>query len=242
MRRRWVDFGAFADPSASLCRWVKVDNVPNRYLLSDVYGKLLVVEIARSSSGRVAALQTRDLGDVSCSAIPRRGSLANVHIPQTASPTSLVFLSDTLLYLSSRFGDSQLIRLPPATLATSSSSKAAEAMDIEGGEHDGIQLVASFASLAPIIDCCVVAGEGGGAVSSTEADRAKHELTLVDRAEPRCHMLRSVQGWKSPSRQAGCRGEYGPTCLRRPLADSLSPAALGTRQPGNGGHPAPVVA
>lgn len=38
-------------------------------------------------------------------------------------------------------------------------------MDIEGEEEEGIQLVASYASLAPILDCCVVEGEGGGAAS-----------------------------------------------------------------------------
>lgn len=32
-------------------------------------------------------------------------------------------------------------------------------------EEEGIQLVASLASLAPILDCCVVEAEGGGAVS-----------------------------------------------------------------------------
>lgn len=45
--------------------WTQVDESPNRYLIGDIYGKLLAVEVVRSSSGKVAALQTRDLGDVS---------------------------------------------------------------------------------------------------------------------------------------------------------------------------------
>ncbi|ORY81221.1 CPSF A subunit region-domain-containing protein [Leucosporidium creatinivorum] len=129
-------------PVGMIQAWTQVDGSPNRFLIGDIYGKLLAIEVVRSSSGKVAGLQTRDLGD-------------------TASPTSLVFLSDTLLYLSSRFGDSQLIRLPSSTF-TASGSKDVNAMDVEGEEEEGIQLVASYASLAPILDCCVVEGEGGG--------------------------------------------------------------------------------
>lgn len=38
--------------------------------------------------------------------------------------------------------------------------------DEEEEDEEGIQLVASYASLAPILDCCVVEAEGGGAVRS----------------------------------------------------------------------------
>lgn len=52
-------------------------------------------------------------------------------------------------------------------------------MDVEGGEEEGIQLVASYASLAPVLDCCVVEGEGGGAVSFDRPFAiAEIELTL----------------------------------------------------------------
>lgn len=64
-------------------------------------------------------------------------------------------LSSTLVYIASRFADSQLIRLSAALLAEPA------AMD-EGADRD-ISLVATYGSLAPILDCCVVASEGGGA-------------------------------------------------------------------------------
>lgn len=36
-------------------------------------------------------------------------------------------------------------------------------MEVEGEEEESIKLLASFASLSPILDCCVVEAEGGGA-------------------------------------------------------------------------------
>lgn len=160
--RKADDFNVLRD------RWTKVDGVTDHFLLGDIYGKLLALEIVRSPTGKVVALQTRDLGDVSRVHISICELLEGCSVSsssQTSSPTSLVFLSSSSLYLSSRFGDSQLIRLPSSLFAGASTSSN-DQMDVEGEEEaDGIQLVASFASLAPILDCCVVEGEGGGAVS-----------------------------------------------------------------------------
>lgn len=86
-------------------------------------------------------------------------SLILSSLRQAASPTSIVALRDPassttadnaptdLVYLSSRFGDSQLVRLEGLT------SGAVE-----------LQLVASYSSLAPITDCCLIQDETGGAV------------------------------------------------------------------------------
>lgn len=79
-------------------------------------------------------------------------------IPQTSSPTSIVYLGPALLYLSSRFADSQLVRLPRNLI-----SGEPEAMDTAEDADGGLQLITSFASLSPILDCCVVPAEGGGA-------------------------------------------------------------------------------
>lgn len=117
--------------------------------MGDIYGQLLLIHLTRNSSGRVSAISRKELGD-------------------TASPTALIALSPSsrLLYLASRFGDSQLIRLP-TSLHPSTADKTGEgedAMDVEQ-EADGLDLVQTFASLAPILDAVVVNGEGGGAVS-----------------------------------------------------------------------------
>lgn len=78
---------------------------------------------------------------------------------QASSPTSIVSLSSSTIYLASRFADSQLIQLP-----SSITDEPKADMD-DGEESDDIRLLASYASLAPILDCCVVEAEGGGAVS-----------------------------------------------------------------------------
>jgi len=216
-----------------LNRWTQVDGSPNRFLIGDIYGKLLAVEVVRSSSGKVAALQTRDLGDVSFPSLLLGPQIADLSTSdsQTASPTSLVFLSDSLLYLSSRFGDSQLIRLPPSTFAASS-SKDVNAMDVEGEEEEGIQLVASYASLAPILDCCVVEGEGGGAVSFRLSRSPKAELTL-DSAQS--HVVTCSGAYKGGSLRVVRQGvgvSELPQNVRTSRGSSVCPfAALRTRQP-----------
>ena len=74
---------------------------------------------------------------------------------QAASPTSLVFIDTETLYLSSRFSDSQLIKI-----AVSASSK--DQMDVDQSE---LELLSTDASLAPIVDFCVVPGEAGASSS-----------------------------------------------------------------------------
>lgn len=61
------------------------------------------------------------------------------------------------MYIASRFADSQLIRLPAAVVSPDS-------MD-EAMEEEDISLIASYTSLAPILDCCIVESDGGGASS-----------------------------------------------------------------------------
>ncbi|KAK4702664.1 DNA damage-binding protein 1, partial [Phenoliferia sp. Uapishka_3] len=114
--------------------WTAVAGSPDSFLLGDIYGRLQLLHIIRSSSGAVSDLRIRDLGD-------------------TSSPTSIVFLSPTLIYIASRFADAQLVQIP--------SSLSGDAMSVEDGSDD-LQLVEGFASLAPIMDCCVVNSNKGG--------------------------------------------------------------------------------
>lgn len=72
-------------------------------------------------------------------------------------------LSPSLIYISSRFADSQLIRLPASLMSTTT-----DTMEIEDQaelEEEDISLIASYTSLAPILDCCIVESDGGGASS-----------------------------------------------------------------------------
>lgn len=168
-------------------RWASLS--PNQYLLGDIYGKLLLLTL-QHKAGRDIDLTIRDLGDVSSrrcllsasSAFARTRSrscpeirLKLRHPPraQATSPTSIVALRDSsshatadaptdLVYLSSRFGDSQLVRLEGLT---------------SGSGSVELELVASYSSLAPITDCCLIQDEAGGAVRS----RLSHARCIVIR-------------------------------------------------------------
>ncbi|GAA6057980.1 hypothetical protein JCM3770_004597 [Rhodotorula araucariae] len=122
-------------PVSRVTAWAPLDET--RLLLGDLYGKLLLVSAAVSGTGRVTSLAVEDLGD-------------------TTSPTAIVPLSPSTIYLPSRFGDSQLVRLPSAA--------GADAMqdDDNQGTRE-LALVESYASLAPILDFVLV----GDAASSS---------------------------------------------------------------------------
>ncbi|SCZ89850.1 BZ3500_MvSof-1268-A1-R1_Chr1-3g01617 [Microbotryum saponariae] len=118
-------------PVGNVKAWTLLPGQQGQYLLGDIYGKLLRLDVRGDSAGRVQSLLTHDLGD------------PDVPLPKASSPTALVCLADEILYLASRFGDSQLIRLLPSS------------------PNDELELVASYPSLAPITDSCVVRGQSG---------------------------------------------------------------------------------
>ncbi|KAK4046170.1 hypothetical protein OIV83_006279 [Microbotryomycetes sp. JL201] len=141
--KRRASSSSTSGPTRIMCRlpvgmiqaWTAASS--DKFLLGDIYGKLLLLTLTRSpSTGRAIDLTASDIGD-------------------TSSPTALVLLSPEILYLASRFGDSQLIRIPAGTL---SSADQTSAMDT----GEGLQLLDSFTSLAPILDCCIVRPTSGG--------------------------------------------------------------------------------
>ncbi|GAA5996047.1 hypothetical protein JCM5350_001648 [Sporobolomyces pararoseus] len=109
-----------------------------RLLLGDIFGKLFLVDIS-FRSGTIESLKATDLGD-------------------TTSPTSIVPLTSSLVYLTSRFGDAQLVKLPSGTVPDDST-----AMQEDENAEQELQLLASYPNLAPIVDSCVVGGDGGSA-------------------------------------------------------------------------------
>ncbi|KPV73328.1 uncharacterized protein RHOBADRAFT_55089 [Rhodotorula graminis WP1] len=115
-------------PVSRVTAWTALSD--DRLLLGDLYGKLLLVTATLSDAGRVTSVSVEDLGDAT-------------------SATSIVPMSATEVYLSSRFGDSQIIRLP---------STDADAMhdDATPAPATELALVQSFSSLAPVLDFVVV--------------------------------------------------------------------------------------
>lgn len=52
-------------PVGMIQAWTKVDGAEDKYLLGDIYGKLILLDVIRGASGRVVGLTVTDLGDVS---------------------------------------------------------------------------------------------------------------------------------------------------------------------------------
>ncbi|KWU45538.1 hypothetical protein RHOSPDRAFT_16259 [Rhodotorula sp. JG-1b] len=121
-------------PVARITAWAPMTE--DEILLGDIYGKLLLVKLVyRKSSNAEQAitdLHVTDLGDVSSLSLSS-------------------FSGSFLFYVASRFGDSQLVRLDRRSNA-----------DADVGAEAELQLVASYPSLAPIIDCCLVEDEASG--------------------------------------------------------------------------------
>ncbi|GAA5851088.1 hypothetical protein JCM3766R1_006484 [Sporobolomyces carnicolor] len=128
----------------------------DRFLLGDLFGKLFLVDVRSCpTSGTVRSLDVTDLGD-------------------TTSPTSIVPLdlddgSRTIVYLSSRFGDAQLVKLPSLakpirTRDDDDDTDHAMSEDNDGQEEEeDLELVASYPNVAPVLDACIVGGENGSA-------------------------------------------------------------------------------
>lgn len=113
--------------------------------------------------------------------------------------------SSFLFYVASRFGDSQLVRL----FLDRRSDADADA-DADAGAEAELQLVASYPSLAPILDCCLVEDEAGGSVRLS----CSRSLSIIPidalmrpplRAESPRHLLGGLQDWFSPRRPARSR-------------------------------------
>lgn len=69
------------------------------------------------------------------------------------------------------------------------------------GDPDDLQLIEGFASLAPIMDCCVVNADGGGTVSCFTVFNQILDLISFS-SESSSHLLRCVQGRIAASRAA----------------------------------------
>ncbi|KAI5474788.1 hypothetical protein MNV49_002478 [Pseudohyphozyma bogoriensis] len=111
---------------------------------------LMLVRERGIAVGKVERIELMDLGD-------------------TSLPTAIIPLSSSLIYITSRFADSQLVKLPHAAITGTSTS---EGMDVEGKESE-MELVASHASLAPVLDAVLVKKDGGSVsvVTCSGADK-----------------------------------------------------------------------
>lgn len=109
-----------------------MQDVPGTFILGDMYGKLFLVRLHRSDAA-VESIIIEDLGDAS-------SPTALVYLPAAASD-----VSRPLLFIASRFTDSQLVAVSPSLFDPDGDTAMADSGDV-------LELTDSLTSLAPIHD------------------------------------------------------------------------------------------
>jgi len=109
-----------------------IDEDGSRYLLGDIYGTLYVLVLKRQMQAQAGAMVTV--------------GLALEPLGTTSIAAQLCYLSDGLVYVNSRMGDSQLIRLNSKPVVEEGSEAPAS--------H--VTTLETFANLGPIVDMVVV--------------------------------------------------------------------------------------
>eukprot|EP00878_Enallax_costatus_P005870 GHUV01006158.1.p1 GENE.GHUV01006158.1~~GHUV01006158.1.p1 ORF type:complete len:800 (+),score=216.97 GHUV01006158.1:186-2585(+) len=136
-------------PNTAIQSWCSVDPDGSRYLLSDFAGGLHLLVLAHADN-RVAGLKVQTLG-------------------RTTSTSCMAYLDSGYVFLGSKGGDSQLIKLhaeplPPAHTTNSSiaeegtadgASAGASPMPADEGPNH-VEVVETAPSLAPIVDFVVM--------------------------------------------------------------------------------------
>jgi hypothetical protein len=92
-------------------------------------------------------------------------------------PTCITYLDNGHVFVGSQCGDSQVLRLIPDSVSQGKGKRKAtnlmqieeengeSAVDAADSERQGFVPVAAWPNIGPVLDFCLVEGEGGGAVS-----------------------------------------------------------------------------
>ena len=92
-------------------------------------------------------------------------------------PTCITYLDNGHVFIGSQCGDSQVVRLMAESVSQGKGKRKASnlmqieeedgesAVDATDSERQGFVPVAAWPNIGPVLDFCLVEGEGGGAVS-----------------------------------------------------------------------------
>jgi len=124
--------------------YTRVDLEGTRYLLGDQSGCLLMLflKCEKTSIGKlkVSDLNIRSFGWLKIILILWNNNITNVFSGEISIPTSLTYLDNKVVFVASKYGDSQLIKLHYELNKT--------------GSH--ITVLDRFLNLGPIVDMCLV--------------------------------------------------------------------------------------
>lgn len=108
----------------NMCVHSAIDAAGNRYLLGDQHGMLYVLVLLKKADGACAGLALSRLG-------------------VTSIPSSVNYLDNGVVFVGSRFGDAQLIKLLPTKAPTQPTDECIEVLE-------------SYPNLGPILDMCLI--------------------------------------------------------------------------------------
>ncbi|CAK9300497.1 unnamed protein product [Gordionus sp. m RMFG-2023] len=125
----------------SITCYCRIDPNGSRYLLGDMGGRLFMLLLEATSSGPAGPFIIKDM---------RLEALG-----ETCIPECLTYLDNGVIYVGSRLGDSQLIRLRTNPIQVSSNQNSVTMASY-------IEVLESFTNLGPIVDMIVVDAERSG--------------------------------------------------------------------------------
>lgn len=144
-----------------------IDSDGSRYLLGDIYGTLYVLVLKRQ-------IQTVQQFTGASSSIQQTRScmttvgLALEPLGTTSIASQLCYLTDGLVYVNSRMGDSQLIKLNSKPVpVTEEDSGASSAADTHGATASHVSVLETFTNIGPIVDMVVVENHPAQELSSS---------------------------------------------------------------------------
>ncbi|KAF6263102.1 mono-functional DNA-alkylating methyl methanesulfonate N-term-domain-containing protein, partial [Scenedesmus sp. NREL 46B-D3] len=160
-------------PNTSIQSWAAVDSDGSRYLLSDFAGGLHLLVLAHADN-RVAGLKVQTLGE------RRPVGLQGAPACRTTSTHCMAYLDSGYVFLGSKGGDSQLIKLHaeplPAPSATTNPT-ASPAGDEDAAAVAAGATAAGSGSAGVPAGAAAAAGGGGGAAA---ADEGPNHVEVVE--------------------------------------------------------------
>ncbi|KAJ2440892.1 hypothetical protein GGF42_007475, partial [Coemansia sp. RSA 2424] len=197
-----------------------------RLLLADDSGTLSLVVLQYDASGHVRALFNERLGGISAA-------------------SSLSYLADGCVYVGSQCGDHAVVRLhaeplgsepydydsaddvlahPLGISASTSTSSAGEARPITF-----VEVLESFANLAPVVDLCVV-GMGGGGSGGGGSSCGSVVTCSGLRSTPGLRVVRNGVGVETVAEAAGIGGVVSAWSLTAEISGSAESASTRSQQ------------
>lgn len=162
-----------------MCVYSAIDAVGSRYLLGDQHGVVYVLLLRTKPDGACAGLVLSRLG-------------------VTSIPSSINYLDNGIVFVGSRFGDAQLVKVLESSIVGCDGPPSAQLSGASIGES--VEVLETFPNFGPILDMCMIpqykAGGGPNSVVVTCSGAYKDGSLRVIRSGVRVQeQVRTTVAW-----------------------------------------------